>query len=798
MFFNVFRSAWRSLSNNKIYTIINITGLAAGIAACLLIGLYVTNEMSFDRQIPDRANVYRLNEYMHYPGTTPQVAAAIGPPISPLLKADHPEIISYARVLPATPYIYPDITLEYAGKRIKPTRLVCTDTSFADMFGVTIMEGRRSDFIRDRHSITLTASLARKLFGNGSAAGKMITLRVDDTTAWPTVVSNVINDFPANSHLQVEGLLPISAEFQKSFLGTSYGVLLGPAYFRLQPHVDLSALDSGLNRTLHQKFQWLDMRLQPVSEIHSGSTDINSDAFNSNKIDGKYIRIFIVVALAIFVIACFNFINLTIAVAAWRGKEIAVKKIMGAGRGRIIIQVLTETFVATFLALTLAILMAYIFLPFLNQILGRHLDASALHQPPALGAYMIILLVSILFAGGYPALLISSSRISEALRSKVLFHGSRTTLRNALVTGQFTIAVVFVVTLIVSLRQLKFMQDKDLGYAYDQIVNVGLDMPAQKNLGALRSELEKIKGVNGTAFGNLGLGGGGGMMGIDYTSSSGERGQMSVNFENASSNYVRFFGMNIVRGRDFSKDPQNEYIINEALAKRLGYTDPIGKTINLTNATTPGPIVGVVKDYNYSSLHNKIEPLIITSYSWAPGWTNQLYIKVSTANVPATLKDVNATLAAVTGNKAPDLQFLDDHFKEVYRSERQAGTVIAIIGSLAIGIACLGLFGLAAFVIVQRAKEISIRKVLGATVAGIAMQLSTGFLKWVAIAVVIATPIAWWLTNKWLQNFAYRITIEGWMFAVSALIAVGTALLTVGVLAIRAAAVNPIVNLRNE
>jgi putative ABC transport system permease protein len=205
-----------------------------------------------------------------------------------------------------------------------------------------------------------------------------------------------------------------------------------------------------------------------------------------------------------------------------------------------------------------------------------------------------------------------------------------------------------------------------------------------------------------------------------------------------------------------------------------------------------------VRDYNYSSLHNKIEPLIITSYSWAPGWTNQLYIKVSTANAPATLKDVNATLAAVTGNKAPDLQFLDDHFKEVYRSERQASTIIAIIGSLAIGIACLGLFGLAAFVIVHRAKEISIRKVLGASVFGLATQLSTAFLKWVAIAFVIATPITWWLTNSWLQNFAYRIPIHAWMFGVAAVIAVGTALLTVGILAIKAAMANPVTNLRSE
>ena len=287
-------------------------------------------------------------------------------------------------------------------------------------------------------------------------------------------------------------------------------------------------------------------------------------------------------------------------------------------------------------------------------------------------------------------------------------------------------------------------------------------------------------------------------MGTDYTTNGGVRAHMSVNFENASPDYLRLFDIKVVRGREFSKDPQNEYVINEAFAKQLGYADPVGRPINLTSFP-PGRIVGVVKDYNYSSLRSRIEPLLIGSFNFgAAGWMDQLYIKVSTANIGATLKEVGATLASVTGDKTPEWQFLDEHFKQLYRSEQQAGTIIGIIGGLAIGIACLGLFGLAAFVMVHRAKEISIRKVLGASVTGLAMQLSTTFLKWVAIAFVIAAPITWWLTNAWLQNFAYRIPVRGWMFAVAAAVALGTALLTVGVLALRAAGANPVNNLRNE
>jgi putative ABC transport system permease protein len=665
------------------------------------------------------------------------------------------------------------------------------------MFGADIVEGRGNDFIRDRHSIALTQTLARRLFGNTPATGKIITLRVDDTTAYPTVVSNVFKDFPATSHLRVDGVMPIPADFLKSFLGDNYGILLGPTYLRLRPNPDIAALDSALTKTVHTKNSGIDLRLQPLSEIHTRSTDLNYDPYNADKIDGKYIRIFIIVALSIFIIACFNFINLTIAIAAWRGKEIAVKKIMGAGRNRIMTQVLTETFLAAIIALLVAILLAYILLPALNGLLGRHLDAAILCRPAALVTYAAILLATTLFAGGYPALLISSSRIGQALKSNVLFHGSRTTLRNVLVTGQFTIAVVFIVSLIVFLKQLHFLQNKDLGYSYDQIVSIPLNSKAQLKIDGIRSELAKINGVNATAFGWTELGSGGALMGVDYTTAKGEQTRMSVNFENASSNYLRFFQMKVIRGSDFSKDPQNEYIINETLARQLGFANPIGRSINMAGMSN-GHIVGVVKDYNYSSLRSRIEPLLIGSFPEGAGWKDNLYLKVSTANISATLKEAGAAMASVTGEGTPEWRFLDEHFRELYRSERQASTIIGIIGALAIGIACLGLLGLAAFVIVHRAKEISIRKVLGASVTGLAMQLSASFLKWVAVAFVIATPITWWLTNSWLQNFAYRISVSGWMFVAAAVVAVGTALLTVGVLAIKAAMANPVNNLRSE
>ncbi|MDO6429338.1 ABC transporter permease [Flavitalea sp. BT771] len=793
-----FKAAWRNLVYNRNYTVINIAGLGLAISACILIGLFVQNERSFDSHIPNVSQVYRLNEYIHYDGTAPQVSAATGAPIARFCKDNHNEIERYTRVFPATPYIYPSVTLAYEGKKIKTNNIGCTDTTFAGMFGVTISEGDKQDFVRDRNSIVLTQNLATRLFGTQSALHKTLRMITDDSTVRNVTVCNIIEELPASSHLQVEGLLPISDEFEKKFMGQSWGALLGPTYLRLRPGTDINTLQTRLTATLHSKNKFIDLQLQPVKKIHMASSDINYDYYNYNRVDGKYITVFMIIALAIFLIACCNFINLSIAIAAYRGKEIAVKKIMGAGRSHIFFQVLAETFIGVAGAVALSILLTAIFLPSMNDVVGRQIPVSNLYGWPVAGIYTAILLTTTLFAGLYPALLVSGSKINQALKSKVLFGGSRTSLRNVLVTGQFTIALFFIIGLTIFLRQLQFLGNKNLGYAYEQVMKAPLDVQGVSKLGILRSELLKIKGVSDISSGFMELGGKGSLFGIEYLAPDGQRKNISVNFENGAANYAGFFGMKILAGRDFTRDnPNNEYLINETLAHKIGYKDPVGKEINLASFP-PGRVVGVVQDFNYSSLHSGIEPLLISSINYVPVWKSQLYIKVSTSGIMSTVKEVTARLKAVTGDNTLEPQFLDEHFKRTYDSERNAGTIIAIIGVLAISIACLGLFGLAAFVIVKRAKEISIRKVLGASVAGVVMTLSRAFIRLVVIAFAIATPMTWWLINKWLQGFAYRIKIQWWMFALAGAVAVMIAFLTVGVLAIRAARSNPMKSLRTE
>jgi putative ABC transport system permease protein len=700
MFKNYFKTAWRNLWKNKAFSSINIIGLSVAIASCILIGLFVDNEMSFDNNIPDKNNIYRLNEYVHYDGAAPQLSAAIGEPIASFLKNNHSEIKNYTRVFPAAPDIYPSLTLIYKGKSFLSNKIVCTDTSFADMFGIKIIEGASQNFLSNKNSIVLTQSLANKIFGNTSAVNKQLLLQTSDSTNMYVVVSNVITDMPETSHLQMDALLSLPG----NNLEDNYGALLGPSYLQLNPGVNISTLEAKLTETIHSKNKFIDIRLQPVLNVHSESTDISYDFYNYNRIDGKYIKMFLVIALAIFLIACINFINLSTAIAGSRGKEIAVKKIVGANRFQIIVQIITETYIAVFIAILLAVLLASFFLPYMNIIVNRNLNVSLLYQPKLMSFYIIIIIVTTFLSGLYPAWLISSAKFSEVLKTKSLVGQSGILLRNILVTGQFTAAVIFIISLIVVIKQLKVLQTKDLGYTYNQVIKLPLDRQSAEKLPVFKNEFLKIKGVQDVTYGYLEMGNGKSLFGIDYQSPNGQPQHISVNFENAGTNYVDFFGMKVLNGHDLEKDNNgNEYLINETLAKQIGWINPIGKEINLAGGWPPGVIAGVVKDFNYSSLHSKIEPLIIGNID-LPVFEKQLYIKISTVDISKTLSQVVNIVKSISGNSAVDYVFLDDAFKELYNSEKQAGTMVAIIGSLAIIIACFGLMGLTAFIINKRTK----------------------------------------------------------------------------------------------
>ncbi|MBX2923401.1 MAG: ABC transporter permease [Chitinophagaceae bacterium] len=793
-----FMVACRNLIRNRKYSLINITGLGISIASCILIGLFVFNEMSFDKQVPGKENIYRLNEYIHYDGTAPQLSAASGPPIAPFLKDNFSEIEGFTRIYPVSPNVYPAAGLEFEGKKIATANLACTDTSFAGMFGVKIIEGIKKEFLKTKNSIVLTQSLANKIFGNAPALNKTLLLRTSDTTTLSFSVANVIADLPETFHIQADALLPIPEKIGYGY-EANFGVIMGPSYVRLRRDINAASLALKLTQTLHEKNKFIDVRLQKLSDVHTKSVDITNDIYNYKKIDGKYINIFLIIGLAVFTIAGINFINLTIAINSYRGKEIAMRKIIGAKRLHIIAQVITETFFSVFLALVTALILSIIFLPFLNSILDRNLSPAMLYQPVFIAVYIVAILCTTIMAGMYPAWLISSLQANEALKNKLPGGISKPILRNVLVAGQFTIAIVFVVSLLVFVKQVRYMQNKNLGYSYAQVIKIPLENQDAEKLPIIRDELLKLKGVEDVTNGYMELGGDGGIFGIDYKAPDGQDKHVSVNFENAGKNYIPFFNMKMAAGRNFTNSSNaNEYLINETLGKQMGYTDPVGKQINLSGGWDKGIVVGVVKDYNYSSLHKPVEPLIIGSMDFMTVWQKQLYVKVTTQNIYRTLKGVEATFKKVTGNSEVAYEFMDEHFKEVYRSERQASVMIAIIGGLAIIIACLGLLSLVAFAVMRRTKEIGIRKVIGATVVDIAVMLSKDFLKLILIAMVVAFPVAWWAMNSWLQNFAYRTSVGSGEFIIAGVSIILIALFAISSQAIKAAVANPVKALRTE
>ncbi|HWB27791.1 MAG TPA: ABC transporter permease [Chitinophagaceae bacterium] len=788
--------AWRGIVGRKLYNTINIAGLSVAIAVVLLIFTYVFSEKSFDRQNAAFVKSYRVIEYLHYPGAQPQLSATASFPILPLLKSTHPEIQDFARVMPVAPYVYTSAKMVYNNSNFNIDHFVCADSSFPNIFTVQWVAGGNAGFLQQPNTVVLNESTATRIFGT-AAGGINKTLKIDaGDTSFNVTVSGIIKDFPYTSHLQVNAFMAYPRPFQEG-LGSNWGALLGPAYLTLKQGVDAEKLAGDLTKIVHTKNQYVDIRLQPMSDIHLGSSDIIYDDFNFKKSEKKYLAIFSMVALFVLLIAGMNFVNLTMSVAGFRGKEIAVKKIAGAGKKTLFIQVLTESFLSVALATVIGVCIETAVLPYMNILLDRNLDVSnMLGSANYIGLLAGILVIIPLVAGFFPSYAISRININKALKSKVLF-GNRATLRGILVTVQFAIAIVLVAGIIVIAKQLDFINKTDLGYKYDQVISIPMGFAEAGKYDALESELNKLNHVKNVSFSREALGTDAGLYGVKYKDAEGKEQFVSMNTANIGPNYIPLFDMKMVAGRNFSQQSHDkEYIINESFAKQVGWKNPIGQSIVLTS-WQPGTIVGVVKDFNFNSLHHKIEPLVISCIN-SPYFMQNLYIKVTPGDVANTIAQIKDTWQHVTGNNGMEYNFLDEHFKQVYKADRQGAAIITILGVVAIFIACLGLFGLTTHAIQKRVKEISVRKVLGANVSSIVALLSKDFFKFIAVAAVVAFPVAWVVMNKWLNNFAYRITISWWILAVAGISSLLIALATISIQAVKAATANPVNNLKAE
>ncbi len=799
MFKNYFKTALRNLWKNKIFSIINVIGLAVGMAACIIIMLFVFYERSFDNF--HAKNIYRLNEVQKFEGMVSSQKVALSMfPMGPTLKNEFPEIKNFTRINWRDKY-----QMTYDARRIFLPHTFFVDSTFLQIFDFKLLKGDRNTVLQNPNSAVLTQTSAQKLFGEENPLGKRITHYAGDTTSFE--VTGIIKDPPQNSQLQFDALFSFSTVYQP-WMFDAWGGNWLDTYFELAPNTNVAALEKKfpayLKKYMAKNDNWksYELFLLPLKDIHAGATEIGLDYLNYQKFDKKYTNIFFAIALIVLLIACINFMNLSTARSAERAREVGVRKTIGARRWQLGIQFLSESVLLCLMALVLAVLLTELFLPYVNSLSQRNLQLPFFSDA---WFFLIVIagtLIVGLLSGLYPAAYLSAFTPVKVLKGSVQTGKRKSWLRNILVVVQFSSAIFLMISTIFAVRQLNYMQNRNPGFSHDQVVTIPLDAITFRKYDDLKQDLLNNSLISSVTAAQDELGSHLDQSGVQFKGDGPMR-QLSTTRLIVDHDYLNLYKIPLVLGRNFSADKSangKEYIINESLAKELLKDNPkatpsslLGKNFGFDST---GTIIGIAKDFNFNSLHYKIETMFMFNQKdW--GFSN-LSVKINGAKT----KQAIAYIQSVWQKNFPDhtfeYHFLDEHFEDVYRADTQVSQIVAMLAVLAIIISCLGLFGLASYAAEKRVKEVGIRKVLGASVRNIVTMLSTNFLRYVFIAVLIAWPLAWFSVNKWLQDYAYRVNISWWIFLLAGLLAVFIALITISFQAIKAAVANPVKSLRTE
>jgi putative ABC transport system permease protein len=804
---NYFKIAWRNLLKNKGFSAINIFGLAVGIACCLLITLYVTDELSYDRYHENKDRIYRLNFNVKFGGNE-QAFAQTPDILGPTLKNDYPQVENYVRFYNGGPYL---IKKSGTLNNIREEKILFADSSVFDVFTFPLLTGNPSAALTAPNTIVISESAARRHFANQNPVGQVLNL--DNKKDY--TVTAVMKDMPENSHFRSDFFISMKS------LDYTWGDFFSNnhnTYILLKKGADSKAFEGYFNQII-QKYvgpqmvkvmgatmeeftksgSYYKFDMIPLNDIHLKSKYINELGTNG---DIQYVYIFSIVALFVLLIACINFMNLSTARSSKRAKEVGVRKVLGSERLQLMFQFFSECVLLSFLALLAALVLVALLLPFFNNISGKAIHLSDLVSFKFLSLIVILPLLVGMLAGSYPAIFLSSFQPIKVLKGSMNLKGG--SLRNGLVVFQFTACIILIAATVIVYRQINFIQHKNLGFNKDQVLVINDAYALDKQARFFTDEVKKIKGVeNGTLSGYLPT---------PSNRSDGAmfpEGELDMNKGVATGrwdvdyDYIKTLGMQIVKGRNFSKDFETDstaVIINEAAAKLFGYNDPIDKTImslvnNQSNETYKYKVIGVVKDFHFESLHKNIGALCLF-LNLSRG--NVSFRLNSESDIAGTIQRIETKWKELAPGQPFTYTFMDESFNSVYKAEQRIGKISLAFAFLTIMVACLGLLGLVTFIAEQRIKEIGIRKVLGASVTGIVQLLSKDFLKLVLVSIVIATPIAYYVMYKWLQDFSYRIKIEWWVFAVVGLGAVVIALLTVSYQSIKAAITNPVKSLKSE
>ena len=798
---NFFKIALRNISKNKAFSAINIFGLAIGLAACIVIVLFVFYEKSFDGM--HSKNIYRLDEVQAFEGMVqPQKVALSMYPMGPTLTSDFPEIKNFTRVRQSN-----KLDLTYGDKRIFFPSILYVDSTFLHLFDFEVLRGDRKTILEKPNSIALTEESAKKLFGNEDPVGKTVTKYVGDTIKF--TVTGIMKNAPKNSHLQFDGLASFSTIAGPRNMENWGGNWL-VTYLELEKGTNIAALEKKfpayLKKYMAESEGWkfYTLFLQRLGAVHDSSADITHDYVNHKKFDKRYTYIFSVIAIIILIIACINFMNLSTARSAERAKEVGIRKTVGAGKLSLAGQFLGESVLLSIIALVIAIVIVKLSLPAISNLSQRELDLPLNNFPLLLLIVGVTAIVG-LFAGLYPAGYLSSFQPIRVLKGSVQTGKGKSTLRNFLVVGQFTGAVLLIIGTVFAVQQLNFMQSKDPGFNRDQVMIVPLNRITSRSYAALKQELLANTLVKNVTASQQRLGNNLHQSGMRFHGKGPVR-ELTSSQVVVDPDYLTLYKIPIIAGRNFTNDVSDNaraYIVNESMAKELLKDDPkasyetlIGKNYGFGGMDSTGFIAGVAADFNFNSLHHKIETLsIFCQKDWGYG---EVSVRINGAAAQNAIDHVASAWKKVNPDQPFEYSFLDEHFKELYDADRAVSKVVGILAGLAILISCLGLFGLASYSAERRVKEIGIRKVLGASVQNIAAMLSRDFVRLVLISTLIAWPLAYFGVTRWLQDFAYRVPVSWWVFLMAAGIALLIALFTVSFQAIKAAIANPVKSLRTE
>ena len=801
---NYFKIAWRNLMRNKIFSFINIAGLSIGLACFILIAVFVTVELSYDKYPANAANIYRVNLSVMGNGNVvvyPNVDYAVGEG----MKNAFPEIKDFTRISsPKTDFV------KYGDGQFKEDGLAFADSNFLQLFSIPLIEGNNKDALVQPNSVVISNAFAKKYFGNAGSIGKSLIIGLKNTVY---KVTGVFDKVPDNSHFHFDAFISYSTF---NITNPTWSNLGYYTYILLDKNANARKLEAkfpqlvekyvepeiahGMGVSLEEAKKSMKtsvFSLQPLTDIHLYSHTKYEIEPNS---DIQYVYIFSALGVFILLLACINFTNLSTARSAKRAKEVGVRKVMGSANFALLKQFLTESVLMSVCATVFALILISLLLPYYNLLSGRQIGLQYLFNYRFISVLLLLTVLVGILAGIYPSFFLSSFNPAAVLKGVAVKSNRKTSLRNVLIIFQFFVSTALVAATIIIYGQLHYIQNKKLGYDKEQVLFIPDARLLGNNQEAFKQQLLNDSRVVAATIsrsvpGDPFMGG----TQIYPKNENGNGQEIHTNIYRVDYDYLRTLGIQIKQGRYFSKNFQTDsasgVVINEAAVNELGWshTNPIDKSI-----MRPGlpelKVIGVVHDFNYTSAKQKIAPLMML----LGGNYGSLIIKIKTSDVSVFLNDLKSKWSSFNPQGPLSYNFLDEKFAALYASELRTQRIFSAFAVLAIIIATLGLFGLSAFVIEQRTKEIGVRKVLGASIQNVLLLVTKEFLSLVLIAFIISVPVAFWIMNKWLQDYAYKINMEWWMFALAGGAALMIALITISFQAIKAAVANPVKSLRTE